>query len=339
MPSTSSPIEHFSPSILDATSSVCDLCLGTDFSVAWSSPEENSCILICENCQLMQAYPALSPEALDSFYDDTFANDPGCQLRAGANFPPDKDRQKEELLAETWGIHIIKRFIEPRGKHILDLRCRTGALTAILQEEGAEVLGVEPFSGNANYAREARGLSNIIDLPFSRFHQFPVPSSEGYDVVNILPHHVLAHVLSPRCLLEHIYKALKPGGYIFLDEKDVLHPARHKKQSALDSGPAHQFHLTVHTTARYFSSMGFNLLEFEIDKNRSSDFRHIRIVAQKPKERRPTSTIPNQNTVAIGPSIDAIRRRLWWVERDWNFRLARIRIKRKSLKILHKIGF
>ncbi len=303
------------------------------------TPEGNSSILICENCGLMRASPPLSPEALDSFYDDTFVNDPGCQLRAGSNFPSDKDRKKEEILAETWGIQIIKRFVEPRGKHILDLRCRTGALTSILTEEGAEVIGVEPFGGNANYAREIRRLSNIVDLPFSRLHQFPLPSNEYYDLVNILPHHVLAHVLSPRRLLEQIFIALKPGGYIFLDEKDVLYPVRHKKQSALDSGPAHQFHLTLHTTAQYFRAMGFNLLEYEIDKTRSSDFCHIRIVAQKPKANEKNSTILRKITLETGPSTEAIRRRLWWLERGWNLRLTRLAVKKKSLRMLQKLGF
>ncbi len=335
MPSIS-PIEHCSPLILEENSSGCDLCHSSQFSVIMDLPEENSRILICENCHLMQASPPLSPESLDSFYDDTFANDPGCQLRAGSNFPSDKDRKKEEILAETWGIKIIKRFIEPRGKYILDLRCRTGALTSILQKEGANVVGVEPFGGNANYAREVRRLSNIVDLPFSRFHQFPLPSNEGYDLVNILPHHVLAHVLSPRRLLEQIFKSLKPGGYIFLDEKDVLHPVRHKKQSALDSGPAHQFHLTLQTTSRYFNTIGFNLLEYEIDKKRRSDFRHIRIVAQKPLEESIGAHDRKQLFSETGLSKKAIQQRLRWLERNWKIRLALIGLKRKGQRLLQR---
>ena len=146
MPSTS-PAVHSTASIVRAVTTVCDLCYATKFSVAWDDHERSRCILICENCRLMHASPPLSPEALDSFYDDTFANDPGCQLRAGSNYPPDKDRKKEEFLAENWGIKIIKRYMNPRGKSILDLRCRTGALSSILLQEGAEVLGVEPFQG------------------------------------------------------------------------------------------------------------------------------------------------------------------------------------------------
>jgi len=276
---------------------------------------------------------------LDSFYEDTFANDPGSLQRAGSAFPPDEDRRKEEALAEHWSIKIIKRFIDPREKKILDLRARTGAMTAILKTAGAEVLGVEPFQANANYARQVRGLANVFDLPFSRFHQFPLPQNGQFDIVNVLNHHVLAHVLSPRVLLEHIFTVLTPGGYLFLDEKDVLHPIRHKKRSALDSGPAHQFQLTVHTAARYVRSTGFELLECEIDKHRSSDFRHIRIVARKPQEGETTTVFSRQTNVGEGPSMQAIHRRLWWLERTWRIRLARVRVKKKAQRILRRLGF
>jgi len=120
MPSTF-PIELTSSTVLGAAPTSCDLCHATEFAVARDAIEGNCRILICENCRLMYRSPQLTTEALDSFYDDTFANDPGCLTRAGADFPPEKDRKKEEILAETWGIKIIKRFIEPRGKKILAL--------------------------------------------------------------------------------------------------------------------------------------------------------------------------------------------------------------------------
>ncbi len=322
-----------------SVSGVCDLCRSTATEEVVEPTIDKYCIVVCRKCQLMYASPQLSPEALDNFYDDTFANDPGCRKRVESAFPPEEDRKKEENLAENWGIKIIKRFIDPQGKRILDLRCRTGALTAILIGEGAEVLGTEPFQANANFARQVRSLSNIIDLPFSRFHQFPVPNGFPFDAVNVLGHHVLAHVLSPRVLLERIFDVLRPGGFLFLDEKDVLHPARHKKQSALDSGPAHQYHLTLHSTGCYLRSIGFELLECEIDKHRISDFRHIRVVARKPEERTTSSGFPHQLKIPGSRSVEAIQRRLWWLARTWRIRLARVRYKRKSQRWLQRFGW
>lgn len=317
----------------------CDLCSSRDALLLAEGDVETCPLVLCLQCRLIYACPQLSATALDNFYEDTFANDPGSLQRAGSAFPPDEDRRKEEVLAEHWSIKIIKRFLDPHGKKILDLRARTGAMTAILQTAGAEVLGVEPFQANANYARQVRGLANVFDLPFSRFHQFPLPQNGQFDIVNALNHHVLAHVLSPRVLLKHIFTVLTPGGYLFLDEKDVLHPVRHKKRSALDSGPAHQFQLTVHTTARYVRSIGFELLECEIDKHRSSDFRHIRTVARKPQEGKNTTVFSRQTDVGEGPSPQAISRHLWWLERTWRIRLARVRVKKKAQRMLRRLGF
>ncbi len=317
----------------------CDLCQSRDAVVVAEGSSAASPLVICTQCRLIYSWPLLSAPALDNFYEDSFANDPGSLQRAGDAFPPDDDRRKEETIAEQWSIKIIKRFISPRGKKVLELRARTGALTTILQAEGAEVLGVEPFQANANYARQVRGLPIVYDLPFSRFHQFPLPPDGRVDLVNVLNHHVLAHVLSPRKLLERIFAVLAPGGFLFLDEKDVLHPVRHKKRSALDSGPAHQFQLTLHTTARYIRATGFELLECELDPHRSSDFCHIRIVARKPQEGEPSPGFSPRVDVAEGPSLRAIHRRLWWLENTWRIRLARVRVKKKTQRILGRLGF
>jgi SAM-dependent methyltransferase len=316
----------------------CDLCFSKEAFVLPERSGETCSLVICPECRLIYVWPQLSATALDNFYEDAFVNDPGALQRSGAAFPPDEDRHKEENLAQNWCLKIITRFINPQGKKILDLRARTGAMTSLLQSAGAEVLGVEPFQANANYARQIRELSHVYDLPFSRFHQFPLSSGGQVDVVNALNHHILAHVPSPRTLLEHIYSALTPGGYLFLDEKDVLHPVRHKKRSALDSGPAHQFQLTLHTTARYIRSTGFELVECEIDKYRSSDFRHIRIVARKPKDKSTATYTARRGDTGEGPSLHAIQNRLWWLERTWRIRLARICLTKKTHRMLYRLS-
>ena len=126
-----------------------------------------------------------------------------------------------KAIAET-----IKEASDIKDKRILNLRCQTGALSERLQSEGAKVFNVEPFEKNMQYARNQRKLSDIFPLPFSRFSQLQIPFQGPFDAINVLTHHVLAHVLSPHILLEKIFSLLKPGGYLFLDEKDVLWPAR-----------------------------------------------------------------------------------------------------------------
>lgn len=312
----------------------CDLCRSTEAFVVAEPSELNCRIVICIHCQLMYAFPQIEQEALDRFYESSFANDPGSRSRPGEGIEDEDDIQKQDAFAE-WGLNIINRFIQVKDKRILDLRCQTGALSARLQSGGAKIFCVEPFEKNRGYASERRGLSEIFPLPFSRFSQLPIPFQGPFDAVNVLTHHVLAHVLSPRMLLEKIFSVLAPGGYLFLDEKDVLRPARYKSGSVFQSGPVHQYHLTAQTTARYIEAAGFVLIECTIDNRRISDFHHIRAVARKP-EAKNLSGVPPQ-TIQHYSSLGRIRWRLWWLKQTWTLRQISFLGKRKTNKLLRRI--
>ncbi len=85
----------------------------------------------------MYAFPQIEQEALDRFYESSFANDPGSRSRPGEGIEDEDDIQKQDAFAE-WGLNIINRFIQVKDKRILDLRCQTGALSARLQSGGGK---------------------------------------------------------------------------------------------------------------------------------------------------------------------------------------------------------
>ena len=286
----------------------CDLCFGKAHQIIFKESPDSSQLAICQTCGLIAAHPLLSPQALDSFYDDSFANDPGSHLQSGAGPPAREHQKKEEVKALKWGASLICQYVKPTGKKFLDIRCRTGVLSSLLQKQGATVICVEPFPNNAKVARDNRKLSS--------------------DVINILAHHVLAHVLSPRVFLQKVYESLKPEGFLFLDEKDIYSPVSHKKPSVLATGQAHQFHLSVDTTFQYLRSVGFHVLECQLDKTRKSDFRHIRVVAQRP----PNKPTPFSKT-ANSTSISILQHRLWFLEKTWRLRLFKLYSKRKIKKM------
>ena len=306
----------------------CDLCFGKTHQVIFKESPDNSQLALCQTCGLIAAHPLLSAQALDAFYEDSFANDPGSHLRSGSGPTAKEHIKKEELKASKWGVSLICQYVKPTGKKILDIRCRTGVLSSMLEKQGATVVCVEPFPNNAKVARDNRKLSPVTVLPFSKLEQFPPPENGGYDVINILAHHVLAHVLSPRVFLKKIYESLKPEGFLFLDEKDIYSPVSHKKPSVLSTGHAHQFHLSVNTTQRYLRSAGFHVLECQLDKTRKSDFRHIRVVAQRP----PNKPEPFSKT-ANSTSISILQHRLWFLEKTWRLRLFKLYSKRKIRKM------
>ena len=129
---------------LSPKSFCCDLCFGKNHQVIYPEGPDSCQLAICESCLVISAYPLLSPKALDEFYEDTFANDPGSHLRAGDGPPAREHLEKEKVKASKWGTSIISQYIDPTHKNILDLRCRTGVLSSLLEELGATVTCIEP---------------------------------------------------------------------------------------------------------------------------------------------------------------------------------------------------
>ena len=316
---------------LSRSDRACDLC-GATHAVAVADASAARCrIAVCPGCRLLYASPVLSQAALDILYEESFDGDAGSPVRAGSGLPDADKLRSEEKRTTKWALPIIQRCLAIEGKQILDLRCRSGALSAALVAHGAHVLSVDPFEANVRYAQQVRGLSQVTHLPFSRFHHLGLPCQREWDAVSVLTEHVLAHVVSPRTFLTRIFAVLRPGGYLFLDEKDVLRPVRYQTRSVFDSGPAHQYHLTVPTTASYLLAVGFELLECEIDTQRASSHQHIRVVARKPE--LGNASVRDTPALAGGPTAEEIIQQLRWLERTW--RLSRM--QREARRTLRRV--
>ncbi len=302
----------------DLAETRCDLCDANDWEVLAEDCPDNCRVVLCRRCSLMQAFPRLAPAELDTFYDEVFSFDYGAPAKAAGGLPDPGRLASEEQLVGAWGLPILKRHVDLKDKRVLDLRCRSAALTAAIAAEGAEVVAVEPFAGNVNHAIQIRSLACVRQLPFSRFHELPldelgIEEGSGFDVVNVLAHHVLAHVLSPRLLLRRIHEVLVPGGLLLLDEKDVLLPFRYKTRSVFDTGRAHQYYLTPATTEHYLRAAGFEVLECEIDVARVSDFHHVRVVARRPATAPARRAAPSPDPA----ELERVRKRLRKLEASW----------------------
>ena len=311
-------------------SDLCDLCGSSDsYRAAEASPDWNRTV-ICKSCGLIYTSPPLSVTGLEQIYTSFEV------IREGLGGPSgdvrDRLLREEERLARDWAMPILSQATDLRHKAVLDLRCRTGALSALLEQEGAEVHGVEPFDGNVRYAKEVRGLSHVYPLPFVRFHELDIPIQRKFDVAVSLSDHVLAHVASPRRLLTRLFELLEPGGYLIFDEKDILQPTTWNLTSILASGKAHLYHLTVDTTMRYVRSAGFEIERCHVDSDRITNFRHMCLVARKPEH------APASYSFALapgaGPTPRAVRRRVRMLNRSLRNVRARRRVEEAARSAL-----
>jgi 2-polyprenyl-3-methyl-5-hydroxy-6-metoxy-1,4-benzoquinol methylase len=283
---------------------------------------KNSRIAMCLQCGLFAAAPPVSEVELDGFYEGKF----GQRVMGGDDLPSEHKIDKEEKLAKVWGSNIIKRFMDPAGKAVLDLRCLSGALAEGLRGAGADVVGVDPFTDLVHYARDVRKLPEIYQVSFAELPVFVSGRGEGeFDAVVMLSHHVLSHTLSPRRLLESVYRVLKPQGYLFLHEKNVLQPVAYKSSGVFSTGLAHQFHLTLPTLSQYFEVTGFDIQECVLDEGRKGDFRLMRAVATKP-------AITKQPT-PVRADTSKVLSELRWLERTWRLRKVGADLQHRAIRI------
>lgn len=277
----------------------CDLC-GHGGQIALAEASKARCrIVMCEHCGLFYASPSLATDLLDKFYDEEFEGDAGTNRRlAGGDIEPRKVNI-EERIARNWAMPMIENWIDLADKSVLDVRCRSGALAQAMSEAGAAVTAIDPLEPNINYAKRRDAIQSVQFVSIEDFERLSDFDDGQFDVITALSIHLLSHSPSPRRLLQRLHDLLKPGGHLFIDEKDVFYPVRATGDTVFDSGPAHFFHFTTATMRKYFQRVGFEVLECDIDPVRRKSTRHIRSVVRRAAET--PGQIADDSTLACDP--------------------------------------
>jgi SAM-dependent methyltransferase len=125
-------------------------------------------------------------------------------------FKPYRDLQREVLALVC---AITDGQASRRSVKVADIGCGPGNFTFVLAEAGFSVVGVDPYDGLVELAREkrrSRGLSNLA------FRHGDLASGGTFrdgsldQVVNI--HSIYVHP-APQQLLREAFRVLKPGGH------------------------------------------------------------------------------------------------------------------------------
>lgn len=118
------------------------------------------------------------------------------------------DREREWRRA-TWytDIQALIEATSPSASRVLDVGAGTGEFLSYMQDEGYEVVGLEPSS---KIGEKARGKG--LEIHNKTIEEFVKKGHGSFDVVTLF--HVLEHVPNPIEVVESAYSLLSPGGIL-----------------------------------------------------------------------------------------------------------------------------
>ena len=157
----------------------------------------------CSNCDFHYI------DALDDFPDEQ--PEESLLTGKGRNFIESKLPQNAIQLDKN--LQFVKAHVALSGMHCLDIGSGAGLFLSLLKEAGAVPHGIEPQKVFREFAMKKFHLSvrrELID-DFCWQNEY----SGFFDVVTLWD--TLEHVNFPAETLRAAWRAMKPGGYLFLD--------------------------------------------------------------------------------------------------------------------------
>lgn len=160
----------------------------------------------CAACGLVHHWPMPTREQALAFYPQGYMH-----------YNPDPSRLRAVLMNLYVGriVATFRRLGVKPGDRLIDIGCAAGEKLALLREKlRVDTIGVEPSAYAARQARERYGL-NVVEGTFP--NPAIAPGSADFVQVN----HVIEHDPDPVGLLNGIYEALKPGGWVVGETENI----------------------------------------------------------------------------------------------------------------------
>jgi 2-polyprenyl-3-methyl-5-hydroxy-6-metoxy-1,4-benzoquinol methylase len=185
---------------------LCNLCQVDDATEVFGPGiAQANRIVRCNRCGLMYASPRA--REVDHVEIESWTHDDNWNMAAERPQRFEKERLQVRDYRNTRA--LLSRLYPNRGK-ILELGSSMGFLLKSFQDEGWEVLGVDPNRYACRYASERLGVPSIP----ATLEDAGIPDA-SIDVVLMM--HVIEHVPDPVQTLREIHRILKPGGHLVLE--------------------------------------------------------------------------------------------------------------------------
>jgi SAM-dependent methyltransferase len=156
-----------------------------------------------------------------------------------------EDTFKKRMEEAGAQLNFIEGF-EREGR-LYDIGCGPAFFLRRAKDRGWQVAGNDLSKACVNYAKDVFG----IDINYGFFEDVVVPENY-YDVFNIW--NAFEHLLNPAEVLEKVYRALKPGGYVH-----IRVPNRDERTIQDKYEPEHTFEYTDKNLVQFLINKGFKV--------------------------------------------------------------------------------
>ncbi|WP_167683703.1 class I SAM-dependent methyltransferase [Parasedimentitalea denitrificans] len=192
----------------DLVTKGCILCSGENFSLLAECDRYGFDLnkQICDDCGLVQTYPALSQSFLNEFYENHYRKLYTKSLDVDyAKFSEEQEEKGERFLG------FLNTAISGQSLSnfsIIEIGCSSGGILNYLSAHCKAVQGCDLDANAIQFARDTHSLNaEVAHFPST------IPSGPKIFILS----HVLEHVPNPKDLLHRIRSAMTPEDYAFVE--------------------------------------------------------------------------------------------------------------------------
>jgi SAM-dependent methyltransferase len=270
----------------------CFLCGGTRYRLLsecarFGAPGR---FWLCEGCGLIHQDPEYSANWSRERYEGEYFKTNAPQAPADLH----RQRRHEGEERARW----LERYVREKSPRVLEVGSAEGAFLAAGKARGWTMSAVEPDPAMAIHSREVLGVETHTGgwedyAPLSPF-----------DIVASF--HVIEHLPDPAAFVARLKEWLKPGGLLYLETPDNLHPWTHRAKwfDWFDAGHVVTFHEAA--LVALVEGAGFG----DAGRDLTSDAA-IRVACRKDDPHRSSPSMAGAAD-RIEAAFGAFRRHHWW---------------------------
>lgn len=111
-------------------------------------------------------------------------------------------------------LNFIEKYVELKGKTVLDVGCGGGILSESMAKKGADVIAIDMAESVIEIAKQHSQTEQVnINYQITSIEEFSEKNKKQFDIITCLE--LLEHVPDPSSIIQNCAKLLKPNGHLF----------------------------------------------------------------------------------------------------------------------------